>query len=129
VAFDWQTYVVIARELFECEKEACNEQAYLRTAISRAYYGIHNISYRFLTLKKGIAIDGKRKHKQTFMSLKASHIAAEKELGERLKTLYDGRLLADYDDGPPVSITDTKLSIFTAEEALKNLKTVGAVKP
>lgn len=127
VGFDWQTYVALAKELITCKKEPCNEEAYMRASVSRAYYGVFSISYRFLTTKRGIAIDGKRKHPLTYEILQASEEQAEKEIGEYLHSLYEKRHHADYDYYPPITDWDARCSLIAAEAALKNLRAIGAV--
>jgi uncharacterized protein (UPF0332 family) len=127
IGFDWQTYVALAKDLITCKKESCNEEAYLRASVSRAYYGIHSISYRFLTLKCGIPIEGTKKHPLTFEILQASDKQAEKEIGEYLKSLYEKRHHADYDDAPPITDWDARCCLIAAEAALDNLRSIGAI--
>jgi len=40
MSFDWQLYLDLAVEFIEHQREKRLEEAYLRSAISRSYYGV-----------------------------------------------------------------------------------------
>jgi uncharacterized protein (UPF0332 family) len=56
MSFDWQSYIRIAEDIFVKAANngySCDKEAWLRVAISRAYYGVH-VSLRKEMLQQGL---------------------------------------------------------------------------
>ena len=60
--FDWKLFVQLANELINCQRTENLKEAYLRTAISRSYYGVFCIARNLLSTR-GISIPPKDTHK------------------------------------------------------------------
>ncbi len=62
MSFDWKSYIQLAEELINHQRTPSLQEAYLRSAISRSYYGVFCIA-RNLLIHKGISIPKVDTHK------------------------------------------------------------------
>jgi hypothetical protein len=94
--FDWHGFLDLARSLQQQAKGAPNSEAYLRSAISRAYFGAfghaRNYAKRFLDFA---ARDDPDDHGKLRAHLKRKRRAAD---ATRLDQLRQWRNSADYED-------------------------------
>jgi uncharacterized protein (UPF0332 family) len=96
MSFDWLLYIKMTEKLLR-RKPKGMEEAYLRTAISRAYYGIFGKLRQDLETR-GIKFPGNRNiHQELIKKLKASSDALELQAGVQLDRLRRERNSADYD--------------------------------
>jgi uncharacterized protein (UPF0332 family) len=95
----WDEYVLLAGDLARSDSEA-----WLRSAVSRAYYGAFNSARRWVEANLG-PIENRAAHGQVWRAFKDSDRASDGtrdiwqvigELGNELRVL---RNQADYDDG------------------------------
>ena len=98
MAFDWNQYIDVGREL--CSKK---EQKYIRAGISRAYYGLYNK----LRLHKGLTTRY-RPHKELIDKLLLAEIFEEEaDLSFYLQQLKKFREESDYDG---IQVVDERYS-------------------
>lgn len=74
-------------------------EAWIRTAVSRCYYSAFLAAKRLLTPTKG-APHGNDLHRFVIMSMRK----VDGGMADRLKYLYDQRIMADFNDDVPWSI-------------------------
>lgn len=100
--FDWNLYFALARKLKElAENESSLQEAYIRSAVSRAYYAAFGRAKRFAESKLGFkAKQGASDHKELRDCLKHNSYAGE---AGWLDDLRHWRNSCDYDESPPES--------------------------
>jgi hypothetical protein len=107
MAFDWNEYMKLASELRETKQEA-----YMRSAISRSYYGAYNIARSYLKAKKR---DWQiQEHTQLWSQVgRVSRNIEIQTLGQRVRKI---RRKADYDfDFPDVEAQLTTAMMNSAQ--------------
>jgi uncharacterized protein (UPF0332 family) len=98
MTFDWAEYLKLARELAGKVGSSANEEARLRSSISRAYFAAYCVARKCLS-DKGHGIPGGDKgHRYICNFLQESIFEAEKQAGVDLNRLRNRRNQADYDD-------------------------------
>ncbi len=81
MTFDWSEYLKLAYELAGREGIAANEEARLRSSISRAYFAAYSVAGNYL-LDKGYGIPGGAKgHRFICNLLQESIFEEEKQAG------------------------------------------------
>ena len=80
MSFDWQLYLDLAVEFIEHQREKRLEEAYLRSAISRSYYGVF-CTARNLLRERGKQIPKKDTHKFVIDYYKSSANLKERQFG------------------------------------------------
>ncbi len=92
--FDWRDFFNLAEELSNRNDEAC-----IRSAISRYYYSAFCSARYYLVEIKGENqfLTRRRIHTKLYEYLKNSDDDNEAELGELLEILFEKRNCADYD--------------------------------
>jgi uncharacterized protein (UPF0332 family) len=88
MTFDWTEYLKLANELAKR-----NDEASLRSSISRAYYGVFCIARNILGYKN---YKGKNVHQKVIDKLKQNGSEFPKKLGQYLDELRRARNKADY---------------------------------
>ncbi len=116
MSFDWKEYLNLAKELAKS-----NDEARLRSAISRAYYSV------FCKAKSlfGDKIQLTRKsidHRLISEYLKAQDNENLKKLGVYLERLRVDRNRADYDDEFPNLTNQAEIDLLMAQKAYKILE-------
>lgn len=112
MSFNWKEYVRLAEFLHKQGSEEC-----LRSAISRAYYGVFGIVRNLKGLKETRADI----HSMVINSFKNSYKKDEKFVGKLLDDLRRQRNIADYDEEKVISFEDSKRCILKAKEILDKL--------
>lgn len=98
MSFDWQEYLVLARELAGSPTVPSTEEARLRSAISRAYYAAFGRARLHLVADEGdteIPATSEA-HQQVGDKFAANSDPMYRLIGEHLRTLRLNRNLADY---------------------------------
>jgi len=126
MGFDWKLYIQLADELITYQRTASFQEAYLRTAISRSYYGVFCIARNFLTTK-GIPIPKIDTHKFVREQYLSSQDKIERKIGNSLNRLWRRRKDADYEDETTIDINRAKTAYQMALQTMSNLTNVGAV--
>jgi len=109
--FDWQEYCSLATSLASPICNVGNEEARLRSAISRAYYGAFNRA-KVRLLGGGYRPRGRDTHEQTILGIEQ---AGQKQAAAFLRRMKEARLWADYDEAPNVRLRE--LANKTLDEA------------
>ncbi|MCR4433928.1 MAG: HEPN domain-containing protein [Caldiserica bacterium] len=126
MSFNWESYIQLADELIAYQKQPSILEAYYRSAISRAYYGVFCIARNFL-IKKGISIPKENTHKFVREQYTNSSNWLEKKIGTDLSRLLLDRKNADYDDQPSIDVQRAKFAVQISKEIFKNLQKLGAI--
>lgn len=116
MAFDWLDYLELAKEMAARKDEAC-----LRTAVSRAYYGVFCLARdrsSFWNYTDGDV------HKKVIMEYKNSKDSKEKHVGTLLGELREKRNNADYQAEKNISGDFAKRVIIQAETVSTKLKEI-----
>ncbi|HID28273.1 MAG TPA: hypothetical protein EYP22_10770 [Methanosarcinales archaeon] len=113
MSFDWKEYVYLAEEL-----KQHSDEKYLRTSVSRAYYGVFCIcrnqkGYKYYT--KGDV------HQKTISTYKNSIDKGEKLIGKLLDDLRRQRNKADYDEDKKITVNLADRVVLKAKKILKIL--------
>lgn len=94
--FDWEKFVMLASLLLVEE-----EEEYVRTAVSRYYYGLFGVIRRYLINvkhKNYLRNGGSDVHRKIYNELRFSNDSTEKHISSILNKLRLIRNSADYDD-------------------------------
>lgn len=115
MSFDWKGYVHLAEEL-----QKRTEESYLRSSISRAYYGAFCIArnkkgYQNYKLKRGENI-----HWIVIDAYKNSSNANEQNIGRILDKLRKTRNDADYDENKPIKKDLAERIVISAKQILSH---------
>ena len=126
MSFDWNEYFLLAKELSGDSDSVGNEEAKMRSAISRAYYSV------LIQARTKISeLTGKSypKQKNTHAWTIGNYISyvnrqdsrtAEK-IHEDLKRLLDQRKMADYENDIENLEKELKSALITAEKLIENI--------
>jgi len=98
MTFDWSEYLKLARELAGENGSSANEEARLRSSISRAYFAAYCVARNFLDNKGHGIPRGPTGHRYICDLLQESIFDEEKQAGVDLNRLRNRRNQADYDD-------------------------------
>jgi len=124
--FEWNLYIQLADELINYQRTSGLHEAYLRTAISRSYYGVFCISRNFL-VSRGVAIPKVDTHKFVREEYLNSLKRIEKKIGKDLLDLWRERIDADYEDGATVDNNRARTAHQLAIRILNRLTNIGAI--
>lgn len=121
--FQWEQYICLACKLIRSSESSLLYDASLRSAISRAYYGVYGVASTYL-LDKGIPyFPTENPHQYVREKFKSSDDRRERQIGEQIGRLWRGRKSADYDDDFTVDLSNAnknlKLAITTVDELAK----------
>ena len=124
MAFDWVHYITLAERLKDAaetlndEGEPDFQQACLRSAISRAYYGVFCMA-RNLLLKKHVEIPREHVHEYVRNRYLAAGDVEVEKVGENLKRLWGKRIQADYDNEMEIKEGKDKSEFETVKKHIK----------
>lgn len=121
MSFCWDNYIQLAEELLDNSKNNIIEEAYLRTSISRSYYGVFCLARNYLINIKQIQIPVRDTHNFVKSVFVSSTNENEKKVGEYLKNLWRQRKKADYNDYYKVGYSKTKNIYVFANQAFSVL--------
>ena len=125
MSFDWKLYVQLAEELITLHQTGGLQEACLRSALSRAYYGVFCTARNHLK-GRGINIPPVDTHKFVRKEYLTSSDKKDMEIGEHLKRLWKYRKDADYEDSADICVARAKEAIELAKRTLAKLKEIGA---
>ena len=111
--FDWNDYIKLAEEL-----ALTQNQAKLRSAVSRAYYGVFSQCRTFCKKSMDKSPDV---HRKIIEKLKMGETREEISLGNSLSNLRDKRNEADYNSFAAFTPQDTISNINEAKRAISIL--------
>ncbi len=119
MAFEWSHYIDLAEEL----NSATATDAKMRTAISRAYYGVFCICRR----KKDMhLVYYEHIHKEVVKRYKESENSCEYTIGNILDGLRKKRIEADYTAIYPITWQQTKIDINQARSIINLFERIEA---
>lgn len=124
--FDWRLFLRLADEMMSLPRSPECQEAYIRTAISRYYYGVFCIS-RNLILSRGIEIQGPDSHKFVREKFFETRRNVEITLHGYLRRLCFRRVDADYKEDKSIGFSEVEEAGILSHKTLKILETLGAV--
>ncbi|PMQ01055.1 MAG: hypothetical protein CBR30_07750 [Dictyoglomus sp. NZ13-RE01] len=113
MSFDWKEYIRVAKELINKGGEA-----YLRSGISRAYYGVFCIARNRTEYRSYTSSDV---HKKVIDYYMRSQNSDEKRIGRTLDTIRRYRNDADYNSDKEIKYEDAQRVLIKAKEILDKL--------
>lgn len=127
MSFNWPNYLVLAKDLAGWSVSGpVNEEAKLRSAISRAYYASFHVIKGYL--EENGEIDtlptGRSQHQGIIIYLKRSSDKNRRKLGNNLDRLITDRNRADYDSRFYNIRNQTNGAIKTAERIFKSIESL-----
>lgn len=126
MSFDWKLYIQLADELISHQRTVALQEAYLRSAISRSYYGVFCIARNFL-VKRGLTIPKTDTHKFVRDKYWEANDKEEKKIGKGLRDLWLDRKDADYENKANININRAKTVHQLASQIMNNLRKIGAI--
>lgn len=122
MSFNWESYIDLAGVLISTAKiQKPLEEAYLRSAMSRSYYGVFCMARNFLK-GKGKSIPRIDTHKFVREEYQNSTDLVARKVGSELSRLWRERKNADYDDRASINITRAKTAFFLAKRVSNDLQ-------
>ena len=126
MSFNWELYIQLADELVSYQQELDLQEAYLRSAMSRCYYGIFCIARNHLIAKK-ISIPKVDTHKFVRESYQRSSSNVEKKIAKNLRRLWKERKDADYEGEASIDLNRTETALDLSKRTLGKLRQIGAI--
>jgi len=126
MSFVWTSYLQLADELIKHQNPAIPQEAYLRSAISRSYYGVFCIARNFL-IRNGVSIPRVSTHKFVRDAYLNSRHKAERKIGRDLRDLWQERKDADYEDKAAFDVKRATNAYQLAGRILSKLAGIGAI--
>jgi len=118
MTFDWRLYVDLADELTTYHRTSSFQDAYYRTAISRAYYGVYHLAKKIL-IDKGCVLPPKSQHQFVRDTLLASTVRTERRIGTHLSRLWKDRVDADYKEVASIDKSRATTTYMMAKNTLE----------
>ncbi len=119
--FEWEKFIDTAWVLL---KEG-NEAAY-RSAVSRAYYALHNVAKPYcekIASRPSSRPEG-HSHKALVGILRREAPQLGADVGRKLHELRDARNIADYEDDEFYTFEETRAFVISAHRAIGVIKTL-----
>ncbi|MHA1868926.1 MAG: HEPN domain-containing protein [Candidatus Heimdallarchaeaceae archaeon] len=126
MSFSWDDFLDLAIELTENETMKSNEEARLRSSISRAYYSVFCKSRNYL-IKQERKNPPRNSNVHSFVinSYKKDPDIIKREIGHNLHRLRNYRNKADYNNKKIYDLNNiAQISLFLAEKIIINLKNI-----
>ena len=120
--FDWYSYLKLANDLMDCDKDDPLIEAKLRSAISRAYYSV------FIPARNHLKDNGRRcpietpTHKWVINEYKTNSNKDWQVIGDQLDQLRGYRHKADYEDRYEAVDYDVDVAIEIADDTINLLQ-------
>jgi uncharacterized protein (UPF0332 family) len=119
MAFDWKEFIKFSEELYDSR----NDEASLRSAISRAYYGAFGAIRPYCIYKFQISAKSNHEiHRTIIDKLKSSSDRLEYSTGNFLSGLRDERNNADYDSSSSITKPNVNKAINVSKAVISNLE-------
>ena len=115
MTFHWPEYVKLAKELAGVDTDLPSQEAKLRSAISRAYYGVHCVARNYLNsyeLNVPITATGTA-HREVRDYFQQSHEAPRRQIGTDIGRLLDWRNKVDYRNTLNLNLGSTATAAIT----------------
>lgn len=125
MSFCWKDYIDLSNTLIGSSKNNTLEKAYLRTSVSRAYYGVFCIARNYLRDVKNIQIRSQNTHEFVINKFKFSTNLMEYYIGNYLISLRDERNKADYEDSYQIDTDKANSMLISANQALHFFHALG----
>ena len=126
MSFDWESYIQLADELLSYQQESDLQEAYLRSAMSRCYYGIFCIARNYL-IAKNVPIPRIDTHKFVRDSYQKSSSNVERKIADNLRRLWVARKDADYENEASIDLKRAKTTLNISKSTLTKLRQIGAL--
>ncbi len=127
MVFNWALFISLARELLDGEIQILNpREEYLRTIISRFYYGVFCIAKNYKE-SQGCDFPEEKIHLYVRNAYIDSSDGDENSIGKNLLTLWRKRVISDYRDYMDVNLFEARAARQLAHNIFEKLKKVGAV--
>lgn len=117
--FEWASYHTLAREL----AARSNDEAALRTAVSRAYYAAFCRARNFLR-REGVDTDDMRSHRALWSRYVVHSDPSYQAIGDLGDYIRRHRILADYGDEFPNLAPAAEETVLIADRLLRSLSTL-----
>lgn len=127
MSFDWKLYVDLSAELINHQRTPLLKDAYLRSAVSRSYYGVFCIA-RNLLIPKTVFFPREDIHKFVREQYNNSIIRKEKVIGVKLGRLWTERKAADYKEDEAFNDERAKTAYRMAVDTVKLLEELSEPK-
>lgn len=127
MSFDWESYIQLADELIRHKRTSSLHEAYLRSAISRSYYGVFCIARNLLIARK-ISVPRADTHKFVRTKYQKSLNKTEKKIGENLSRLWRERKDADYEDNAKIDTNRAKITYQLSLRTLHTFEEINKIK-
>ena|SRR3989339_1259395 len=111
--YNWEKYLELAKYLID-NSNKCDEEACLRTSLSRCYYGVRGVLNKYL---RKINADSKT-NKDFIAFFENSSDIDIKKIGNRIGTLWSKRIVADYKDNFPLTKVQVLLNYVLAKSII-----------
>jgi len=112
MTFDWAEYLKLAQELAGQAANPANEEAKLRSSVSRAYYAAFCKARNYLRDIKGYSIpSGIDVHAHVRNKFKHSTDRSRQDIGNELDRQRVRRNRADYDDSVTGLLAEAEISL------------------
>ncbi len=120
MGFDWKLFIQLVDEFITHKRKKQLEEAYLRTALSRSYYGVFGIAYNERK-SRGIPLESHSKHLMVRNSYAYSSSKEEKQISSYLNRLWRLRVEADYKENAKITLDNVKIAQETARKAIEGI--------
>ena len=124
MGFDWKLYIRLSDELITHQRDRKLKKAYLRTALSRYYYGVYGLACNLIK-SEGITLPPIDKHKFVRNYYNYSSDFVRRKIGSNLSRLWKRRINADYDENAKIDMNEARTSQNYAIASLKTLSRIG----
>lgn len=98
MVFDWSKYLELAKYLADNSQQISDEEACLRTSVSRAYYAAFSVTKQYIQKTDGNEFKGGDAHLKVREHLSNSGNLIKRKIANQLNTIHFNRKKADYDD-------------------------------
>ena len=124
--FDWENYLIFAKRIkavTSAQTSSLNRETLLRTAVSRAYYGIYHLATDYAISKFSYPIPNKNRHDelQTFYKKESQRTHTRfRDVSKILLRLHTQRKKCDYDADGLGNLESMLESVIIEAEELKS---------
>lgn len=125
MSFDWRLYIQLADELISSRQNTNLNDAYIRTALSRSYYGVYGIASNFIQTK--FSLPSFNIHKFVIQKFESSSNYQERLIGSNLSKLWRRRKKADYSQNAPLNLHTANQTVMLANRTIQELENLGAI--
>lgn len=126
MSFNWELYIQLAESLVSYQQDPNLQEAYLRSAMSRCYYGIFCIARNHL-IAKNVPIPRIDTHKSVRECYQRLSSNVEKKIAKDLRRLWMARKDADYEDEASIDLKRAETALALSKRTLDRLRQIGAV--